>query len=169
MTSTLHKKTGNVTRGPVVVCLVVMAALAALWFAYPRKPPEQTARVPKELSYQEKKPVDTGGFTAVLPTLDRWPPSASLEEISSYFKGVGFRNIEKIDRQLAQPEFPDDRRIVFELAKASLCSTTRLSPARAYDVLAARLRTWLDERRQAGRAVALHGHLFPGSDRPAPG
>ena len=67
-----------------------------------------------------------------------------FEEIGRIFKGVGFRNIEKIDRQLAQPGFPEDRRIVFELAKASLFNY-EAEPARAYEVLT-KMRAWLGER-----------------------
>jgi hypothetical protein len=114
------KKTRNLNRWLVLVCLVGSGAASAVVIGYPKKPSVRPAAIPKALSYQEKKPVDTGGFTAVLPSLDRWPPTASFEEIARVFKGVGFRNIEKIERQLAAPEFPKDRRVVFELAKASL-------------------------------------------------
>jgi hypothetical protein len=112
-------------------------------FGYLRKPPTRPVRDRPALTFQEKKPIDTGGFTAVLPMLEPWPPSSSLEEVSRYFKRVGYRNIEKIDQQLAQPGFPDDRRIVFELAKAALFNY-EAEPARAYEVLQ-KARTWLDD------------------------
>ena len=59
------------------------------------------------ISYQEKKPVDTGGFTAVLPiarplAADRVARGDQRRTSS----GVGFRNIEKIDRSSRSPGFP---------------------------------------------------------------
>ena len=124
----------RVVRRVALVGLVLAAVSCAVAIAYHSKPAERLIAAPKPLVYQEKKPVDTGGFTAVLPTLDRWPPTASFEEIGRVFKDVGFRNIEKIDRQLAAPGFPNDRRIIFELAKASLFNY-EADPGRAYDVL----------------------------------
>ncbi len=138
---TMVQKKTNVTLWLVIACLALGGVLWAVAIGYPRGPADQSAGPPKRLSYQEKKPVDTGGFTAVLPTLERWKPYASLEEISHHFQRVGFRNIEKINRQLAQPGFPDDRRIVFELAKASLFNYEG-EPARAYEVLE-KARAWL--------------------------
>jgi hypothetical protein len=144
MKKTLQKaKTRHLNRWLILVCLVGSGAASAVVIGYPKKPALRPSAITKALSYQEKKPVDTGGFTAVLPSLDRWPPTASFEEIARIFKGVGFRNIEKIERQLATPEFPKDRRIIFELAKASLFNY-EADPARAYDVLQ-KVRTWLGE------------------------
>ncbi len=137
-------KTRHLALWLVLGCLVLAGVLSAVMIANRRKPADRPTGPSKALSYHEKKPVDTGGFTAVLPTLDRWPPDATFEEIGRVFKGVGFRNIEKIERQLAQPGFPEDRRIVFELAKASLFNY-EAEPGRAYEVLS-RMRAWLGER-----------------------
>src|ERR1017187_7254479 len=144
MSQALQRKTRSGARTVVLCCLGLLAVISALVIGYSRRPTARRGLDRGAISYQEKKPVDPGGFPAVLPTLDRWPPSASLEEISGYFKRVGYRNIEKIDRQLAQPGFPDDRRIVFELAKAALYNY-EAEPGRAYEVLQ-QARTWLDER-----------------------
>ena len=169
MTQTLQRKSRSSALTAILYLCILAAILSgvAVGIAYLRRPPERPVVNREAISYQEKKPIDTGGFTAVLPTLDRWPPTASLEEIGGYFKRVGFRNIEKIDQQLAQPGFPDDRRVVFELAKASLFNY-EAEPGRAYEVL--EQGTDLARRaRAAGRAMALHRHLLPGSDRPSPG
>ena len=102
----------------------------------------KTERPPRK--YQAKKPIDTSGFTAVLPILEPWPPMASLKEVAQVFRGVGHRNIDRIDKQLAQPEFPDQRRIVFTLAKAALFHFDG-EPNRAEQVLA-ETRAWLDDK-----------------------
>jgi hypothetical protein len=146
MSQALERKSRSASRTAVLFCLVLGALVSGLGVAigYVKRPPARPVVNREAISFLEKKPIDTGGFTAVLPTLDRWPPTASLEEISAHFKRVGFRNIEKIDQQLAQPGFPDDRRIVFELAKASLFNY-EAEPGRAYDVLS-KARAWLDDR-----------------------
>jgi hypothetical protein len=146
MSHTLQGKTQGIARRTAFRWLLPGGLIAALLIAavvigYPRKPVARSTTTPKALSYHEKRPVDTGGFSAVLPSLDRWPPSATLEEISGYFKRVGYRNIEKIDRQLAEPDFPDDRRIVFAMARASLFNY-EAEPGRAYEALQ-QTRTWL--------------------------
>ncbi len=138
---TQQRKTGRIIFWLALACVAAVGLISAVLIAYPRKKADQSTSPPKVLSYQEKRPVDTGGFTAVLPALDRWPPEATLEEIGGYFKRVGFRNIEKIDRQLAEPGFPEDRRIVFKMAKAALFNY-EAEPGRAYEVLQD-LRTWL--------------------------
>ena len=155
MTQTLQRKSRSSALTAILYLCVLAAILSgvALGIAYLRRPPELPIVNREAISYQEKKPVDTGGFTAVLPTLDRWPPNASLEAISGYFKRVGYRNIEKIDRQLAQPGFPEDRRIVFEMARAALFNY-EAEPARAYAELS-KLQSLARRATAPGRPVAL--------------
>src|SRR5947208_15477514 len=72
------------------------------------------------LAYREKIPLDAGGFTAVLPALKPWPPSASLEEISHSFHRAGYRIIDQIDQNLAQEKRANPQKIVPLLMKAAL-------------------------------------------------
>jgi hypothetical protein len=128
-----------------LIALLLLASLGALVVVgYSRNFAGTRANDRPPIPFQEKKRLDTSGFAAVLPYLDPWPPTASLEDISHYFERVGFRNIEKMDKMLAQPGFPDDQRIVFTLAKASLFNY-EAQPDQAYKVLA-EARAWLNER-----------------------
>jgi hypothetical protein len=105
----------------VVVALGLIAAVAGSLtvFGGHRSAPRPPISQPPA-SYQEKKPIDTGGFTAVLPSLEKWSQNASLDEIGQIFTNVGFRNIERLDRMLSRPELPDQNRIVLTLTKAAL-------------------------------------------------
>jgi hypothetical protein len=64
----------------LIALLLLGSVTAVVVVQYSRNPADSRAdgRVPSE--YQEKKRIDTSGFTAVLPYLDPWPPTASLEE-----------------------------------------------------------------------------------------
>ena len=140
------------TRGlarSVIAILLLGSVAAEVVMRYSRSSAGSRAANRHSVHFQEKKRIDTGGFTAVLPYLDPWPPTASLEEISHYFERVGFRNIDKIDKILVQPGFPDDQKIVYTLAKASLFNY-EAEPGRAYDVLET-ARAWLDDREALAR------------------
>ena len=91
MSQTLERKSRSATRTVVLFCLVLGALVSGLGVAigYWKRPPQRPVVNREAISFQEKKPIDTGGFTAVLPTLDRWPPTASLEEISAVFQAGG--------------------------------------------------------------------------------
>ncbi len=129
--------------------LGLVAVIAAVVIRYSRGSVSHAAGNHPPRKYQEKKPIDTSGFTAVLPTLESWPPTASLEEIARVFRGVGYRKIDGIDKQLAQLDFPDQRRIVFTLAKAALFHYEG-EPNRAEQILAG-ARRWLGDKDDLAR------------------
>ncbi len=135
----------------VVAALGMLGAVAASFAVKSaRRAAPPVAALPPPSSYQEKKPIDTGGFTAVLPGLERWKDNASLEEISQVFRNVGFRNIERIDRNLARPGLSDQHRIVFMLTKAALFNYEG-DTNHAYEMLE-EARKWLDGKGElAGR------------------
>ena len=129
----------------IVIALLLLGGVAAgVAMKYPRESIDSRPVNHPPLRYREKKAIDTSGFTAVLPILERWPATASLADIGQYFKGAGYRNIDKIDQSLAQYQVPDERKIVFTLMKASLFNYEG-EPGRAYEILA-QARSWLDER-----------------------
>jgi hypothetical protein len=141
---------GLATRLAMAV-LLVGAAGASVAVIHARRtgaPPAVPSQPPR--SYQEKKPIDTGGFTAVLPSLERWKQDASLQEISRFFEKVGFRNIDRIDEILNRPELADQQRIVLMLTKAALFNYEGDTNS-AYKTLE-EARAWLDGKSElAGR------------------
>jgi hypothetical protein len=120
-----------------------MAGLVA-GIRYWRSEPDRSVAKHEGVYYQEKKPMDTGGFMSVLPMLDPWPPTASLEEIRSHFKGVGYRKIEKIDRFLASSSGNDERQLLMRFVRASIYQY-EADPKRCSAALE-EIRSWLAER-----------------------
>ncbi|MGO9924297.1 MAG: CRTAC1 family protein [Isosphaeraceae bacterium] len=110
-----------------------------------------------KIAYQPRKAMDTGGFTALLPRLAPWPPTASLLEVSNSFRGAGHANIAQLDKILAHPEVPDERKIVYLLMKAALYNY-EAEPARALEVLE-QTRSWL-EGRDAVAAQWLYSVIY---------
>jgi hypothetical protein len=137
-----HSTIGKVLK--LLAASLVVAVAAAVVIRYSGGSVSRPAAERPSRKYQVKKPIDTSGFTAVLPTLEPWPTTASLKEVAQVIRGVGHRNIDRIDKQLAQPDFPDQRRIVFSLAKAALFHFDG-EPNQAEQVLA-ETRAWLDDK-----------------------
>jgi hypothetical protein len=123
----------------LALLLVGSAMVAALKYSIGSATPKEAPV--RKVAYQPRKPMDTGGFTALLPRLSRWPQAASLEEVSNSFRGAGHANIAQLDKILAHPELPDERKIVYLLMKAAL-HNYEAEPAKAADVLA-EVRSWL--------------------------
>jgi ASPIC and UnbV/FG-GAP-like repeat len=143
----------------IAIALVLVGGVAAaVAFKYPRDS-VSTHRVNRPtLTYRPKKPVDTAGFSAVLPILEPWPTTASLTEVSRHFERAGYRNIDKIDQAFAQDQVPDEQRIVFTVMKAALFNYEG-EPGRAYDVLE-RARSWLEDGRDALAEQWLYSVIF---------
>lgn len=55
----------------------------------------------RKIAYRPREVVDTVGFASVVDRIQRWALDTSLEEISRIWDRVGYRNIEEIDRALA--------------------------------------------------------------------
>src|SRR4051812_11526461 len=81
----------------------VIAAVAINYCAGFNKP---RAGDRPRLAYQERRPIDTGGFMAVLGHLNPWTASASLEQVRDSFQRAGYRNIEQIDQILKRSNVP---------------------------------------------------------------
>jgi hypothetical protein len=97
--------------------------------------------LPGNLAYAERKAIDTGGFSAVLPALEAWPRSASLEEIRETFRQAPGLDIERIDSTLAMPGVSEEHQAVFRLVKASIANY-EAGPRRALKTLE-ETRSWL--------------------------
>jgi hypothetical protein len=97
-------------------------------------------------AYQPRRPLDTGGFFNVLAHLPPWKPDASLEEISNICRGLGYKNIEKIDRSLSDSHESDTQRLTLLISKAILFNYEG-EPNRAYEVLE-QTRPWVENSRK---------------------
>jgi len=127
-----------------LIALVLLLSVAAMFvMKYPRGSAASRAGDRPRLAYQERRPIDTGGFMAVLGKLDPWPPSASLEQVRDSFQRAGYRNIEQIDQILKRSNVPDQKKIVLILMKAALFNYEG-EPRRAFQVLE-EARSWLDD------------------------
>jgi len=135
-----HTRIGKALK-PVAALLVLLAVAAVVVIRYSRGSPGRPTADHRPRKYQEKKPIDTSGFMAVLPSLEPWLPTASLKEVAQVMRGAGYRKIDRIDQQLAQPGLADQPRIVLMLAKAALFHYEGAA-SRADQVLA-ETRQWL--------------------------
>ena len=83
---------------------LLLAALVGFGaWKYFSQPPLADVTLPARapLNYEPRRPLDTGGFKAATTFLTPWGPDATLEEIASAWRRVGYRTIENIDRQMA--------------------------------------------------------------------
>jgi hypothetical protein len=132
-THTKRKQAGRFTR--LMAGLVLIgAAIAGGVFAYSNRNGETRPRHLRPLAYRERKPVDSGGFMAVLPMLDRWPTGATLETVRDSFRDAGHRSITKIDHAIAGPNLNDNQKLVLNFMRAALFNYEG-EPAAAYDVM----------------------------------
>ena len=58
-------------------------------------------------AYRPRLPLDAGGYKLAFTSLKPWAPDATLEEISASWRQLGHRNVERIDRQLAGENEPE--------------------------------------------------------------
>src|SRR5271166_4268307 len=100
-----------------LLLLGVMVTAAVMRYSRGSAAPRSPNRA--RLVYRKKEPLDAGGFSAVLPTLCPWPPSASLEEISHSFRRAGYQLIDRLDQGLIQEKRSDQEKIVPRLMKAA--------------------------------------------------
>ncbi len=77
--------------------------------------------------------MDTSGFTAVVQSLPRWRPDATLRELCDIWRGAGGRQIAAIDTDLSRPELAEMDRIMLLLTKAMILNYES-EPKRAYEV-----------------------------------
>ncbi len=124
--------------------LLLAATIAGAVMKYWRGLATHRAGVSAQLAYRERASLDTGGFMAILPMLERWPSTASLEQVADVFRHAGDRDIERLDQTLARSDTSEERRITLTLMKASLINYQG-EPARAYRILE-EARTSLESR-----------------------
>ena len=82
--------------------------------------PSQPALPKRILTYQPQKSVDTGGFEAILASLQPAKDPTSLESIRDTFADLDRRGIAEIDKRLALNELPVENKPELFLSKAGL-------------------------------------------------
>ncbi len=103
----------------VLVLLLALAGGAFGWLRYRPGTAKTAATRRPNLVYSERKAIDTSGFTAILPSMEAWPKSASLAQVRDAFDGAGKRNVARIDQVLAAAGVPEEREILLRLIKAA--------------------------------------------------
>ena len=123
---------------------------------------ESTASGPPDLVYAERRPIDTSGFTAILPAMEPWPRfSVAGTRFATRSAGAA----RATSRRSTQPSAiarrsADEQQIVLRLVKAAIYQYDA-------DPGAVRRRSRKPGRGSRSRdalaaAVALQRHLFPG-------
>src|SRR5579871_4178539 len=125
------------TKATLLVLPLLAASLLGLYALV--KPGAETAPVQpaaplRTLSYQPAKPVDTGGFLAILSGLPPIKDPSSLESIRDTFEGLDRRGIAEIDQRLAANDLAVKEKPGLLLSKAGLLMYGG-EPALAYEVL----------------------------------
>jgi hypothetical protein len=126
---------GPVTIKRILLLILVLAAGAGAGVILHLRPPAAPpASAPgRSLAYRPRQPLDTGGFLLAVAGLEPWKDATSLDEIHKAFAGIGHRNIDKIDADLARG-LKSDQEVQFLLIKTAMFLYEG-EPAQAYDVL----------------------------------
>jgi hypothetical protein len=135
MTQTTPPAPANAGRFRVWILLVaVTAALAALVCFHNRSGRHAAATSPPNtIEYKPRAQYDLGGFGLVYENVEPWPPGASLAEIATSWRRVGYRGIAEADGFLDSGPPPAER-IHALMTKAALLNFEG-EPDEAYRVL----------------------------------
>ena len=79
-------------------------------------------------------PIDQGGFKAAIFAVQPWKPGATLQEIAEHWGKPGYRGVELVERQLADPKLTRNGRFASLYLKATLLNYEG-EAERAYGVL----------------------------------
>jgi hypothetical protein len=104
--------------------------------------------------------VDTSGYYVLNSVLPKWKPDASLEEISKIWHGVASRQIEEIDRRLADHDADLDVRVSMLFMRASLLNSEG-EAEKSYQVLQ-QLRSIVEADQKSARRTLASVIYFQG-------
>jgi hypothetical protein len=112
-------------RATILVGIVGAAAVTLTGWKFFHNPPTRRAAARDadsrpQMAYESRRPLDAGGFKAAVSSLKPWEPTASLDEISAAWKGIGERTIAGIDRDLANGAVSFPEQLSLLLLKAML-------------------------------------------------
>ena len=125
-------------RAAALIGLVIVAVAVFVW-KLNRAPASRHAaarepEVGRQLAWEPRRPLDTGGFKAAVAALKPWEPTATLAEVAGAWKDVGKRAIANVDRELAVGGQSVSEQLPLLLLKAMLCQYEG-DARRAYAVL----------------------------------
>jgi hypothetical protein len=141
--------------------MLLMAAIGVgAWKYHARSAVVRQSTSRRQLAYEPRRPLDTGGFKAAVSFLKPWGGDATLEEISQTWQDVGHRTIEEVDKQLAARALSLQELLSFQLLKAMLYNYEG-EPQRAYEVLVA-LRSQIEQDDAVAREALYTVIYFQG-------
>jgi hypothetical protein len=119
----------------VVVAVLAIAVTCFLWISKPGRDRSRETAAPRERpvtapslaapkgEYSERWQIDVSGFGAITSLVPQWRPDVSLQELSNIWRGVAIREIEKMDRELAQRDRDTNSGIKLSLQKALMLNS----------------------------------------------
>jgi hypothetical protein len=130
-------------RAGIIGVVIILSVVGSFVYFYPAQ--EEPVAVPavapspSTLTYEPHRKLDTSGFSLVSTRIPRWPPTSSLEEIASLWKGAGHQLFASLDRHVeserALGTLPLDLHCNYLLQEIALLNYEGESK-RAYEVLA---------------------------------
>ncbi|MBS0201515.1 MAG: VCBS repeat-containing protein, partial [Planctomycetes bacterium] len=127
LTPIRHRRAAVHTRllALLIIGPVLLAAGAAAYRfggSYSKSPASKAdSDKPSNSGFRPRFELDAVGFVSVNKAVERWDPNASLAEIAAVWDRIGYRTIERIDRQLAsKPQVTPMERYSALYTKASL-------------------------------------------------
>jgi hypothetical protein len=120
----------------VISAILVAGIAVGVWkkSASSDRARRDAARARQQDTIAPRLPLDTSGLKNLMDSLEPWPPTAPLDEIAAAWNKIGYRQIEKLDRQLAAGTGDVGTRLPALFAKATFYNYEG-EPARAYAVL----------------------------------
>jgi len=119
----------------ILVGLMVMGAgIAGGVIAYWRGDVAHRPRHRRPLVFQERKPIDTGGFMAVLKMAEEWPAKATLEQIRDVFRPAAHAGIKLLEKAVSSPGQSARQKALLSVTVSALYNYEG-DPLRAYRVL----------------------------------
>lgn len=128
---------------PILLVIAAVVGVVIFRVSSPQAPtrvtrsvetPDQTAQTPKP-EFRPRFEQDAVGFVSVGRAIEAWNPEASSAEIAKVWDRIGYRTIERIDRQLAnKPQLTEMDRYSSLYTKASLMNYEG-EPQQAYRLL----------------------------------
>jgi hypothetical protein len=144
----------------LLIGLLLVIGTAVIVVAYSRGAAATRAPNKSPLAYKPRRSLETSGFVVVIQMLKPWPVGSTLAEIGQRFQGVGYRDIEAIETELARGTISDKQRIDLLLRKAALFLYEG-EPDRAYHVLEP-LRAWIESKDELAEAWLYSVICFQG-------
>jgi hypothetical protein len=121
-----------------IAIVVIAVSAVTVWNSYSAAPSsvdelsESLGELPAV--YRPRESLDTSGFTMMSALVTPWKADASLVDIGANFQRIGYRSIERIEKQLAEPGRPEQQRVSALLMKAVFLNLEG-EALKAYEVL----------------------------------